>query len=203
MQPTTEAVFALPAETPRTTATFEAVASACKTHHNSNGCLVLKALFGTELSDRYAYNACTAHIYNKSMRTQFMALTRQDVDHPKNTFRLLQHVEYQFDKGNLMILPVRHDWLSDTFLYQMHVHESVKDEVISIVRRPQNRKEELQKTGPVCVPVFYAGLPPWYSTITFGYLHEKCFEASRVFMRSLFEKAVMARNEAGHEVSVV
>mmetsp|Transcript_228 Transcript_228/g.339 ORF Transcript_228/g.339 Transcript_228/m.339 type:complete len:367 (+) Transcript_228:74-1174(+) len=192
LQTVTETVFGIrPPPTVRTQESLAYVAQRSIDHHRYSGCQVLASLFGYH-QWALRYRACTAHIYDKRHKHEASALGF-DVDAAQNTFRLQDHIELEFDTGRLMILPVRtttgHIGDGETYLYQIHVQEELREEPIQHIRIA-TRDTPLEYHGAIL---------DWHNEpILFKELHQLEFRAGRVYMRALYEKALYARKRPGH-----
>eukprot|EP00971_Amphidinium_carterae_P082885 1639804-Amphidinium_carterae.1 len=97
-----------------------------------------------------------------------------------------------------MILPLGIDEEGKYWL-QMHIHADLHNVLVCDIQRPQRRNEPAILVSPILVPH-----PETREKVhlPFGWLHERAFPASCVFMRSLYEKALMARKQRGHEAKL-
>ena len=186
------AVWGQPAESVRTKETATEVREASTKHHKTNGCLILKGLFGSKTEKEYKYNSSVAHIFKKSMASPASALGINVAD-PRNTLILLRHFELEFDRGNLMFLPVSIGTgpVASSLPLQIFVHPKLREEEVWTLTI-ENKKTLWHE------PVHVLDKTGEWQQLYFWRLHEKTFQASPVYMRSLFEKGIGAFNKHGN-----
>ena len=190
LQILTDTVFGLrPPRSQRIVETSWDVAQNSMRHHRYDGCLILGAWYDYGwASVWYRSQTCTAHIYDKRQSHEAMNL-HIGVDAPQNTFRFLHHIVLEFDNGKLMILPygTKSGSIGDeeTYRYQIHVQSDLKYQTVREVWQRATHESALTYGPEVC--------DEWGRPLYFGQLDNVVFEAGRVYMRALFEKAAFAR----------
>eukprot|EP00971_Amphidinium_carterae_P159319 3158161-Amphidinium_carterae.1 len=179
-------VFGLrPPRSQRTVETSFTVAKSSMLHHQYEGCLILGALCNYRWARLcYKDQTCTAHIYDKRQSHEARNLDI-GIDDPQNTFRFLHHIELEFDKGKLMILPYGTETGTvgdeQTYFYQVHVQNALQNQAVLEVAQRATYESALIYGPPVRLP---SG-----RNLEFQHLDKLVFKAGRVYMRCLFEKA--------------